>query len=375
MEEKELLGLCALNRIFCYDPVRCLKLLEYFGTAAAVIEAPPTLLEKLLSDAPRYLPLISREAFADAARELAGLERIGACFVGMDGPGYPPLLKECPDRPVGLYIRSDTPPEDLFARRSVAFVGTRDLSPYGREWCGNLVTALAESGDKMLIVSGLAFGIDCVAHTTALSRGLPTIGVMATGIESVYPTRHARLAEQMVHAPGSGLVSCYPPGTSPTANQFLSRNRIIAGMTEATVLVESKIKGGGLVTARHAFSYDRDVYALPGRVDDVRSRGCNFLLRNKTAEPVIGREDLLEKLGLKATRLTESDLLARAEKTYGPDSAEMRLLAAVAAERGVDVHTLCQRLSLPYAEVIATVTALESEGFLTMDILQRCSVL
>ena len=374
-DEKETLCLCALNRIFCYEPVVGLRLLEYFGTAAAVFEAPSGQLGGLLHARPEYAGKVHRGALAESARELESVERLGGRFVGLHSPAYPQLLRECPDRPLGLYVRSQTPVEDLFNRReAIAFVGTRDLSSYGREWCGNLVSTLSETSAKPLIVSGLAFGIDYVAHTTALTLSLPTVGVMATGIDRIYPSRHESLAERMVRTPGCALVSCYPLGTAPLANQFLSRNRIIAGMSRATVLVESKIRGGGLITARHAYSYDRDVYALPGRVDDVRSQGCNRLIRDKIAEPVISREDFLDKLGLKAPRLRKQDVLGKAAGLFPDGSLELAVLKAVLAERGIDIRTLCARTDRPYAEVIAAALALESEGFLSMDILQRCSV-
>lgn len=374
-DEKETLCLCALNRIFCYEPVVGLRLLEYFGTAAAVFEAPSGQLGGLLHARPEYAGKIHRGALAESARELESVERLGGRFVGLHSPAYPQLLRECPDRPLGLYVRSQTPVEDLFnSREAIAFVGTRDLSSYGREWCGNLVSTLSETSAKPLIVSGLAFGIDYVAHTTALTLSLPTVGVMATGIDRIYPSRHESLAERMVRTPGCALVSCYPLGTAPLANQFLSRNRIIAGMSRATVLVESKIRGGGLITARHAYSYDRDVYALPGRVDDVRSQGCNRLIRDKIAEPVISREDFLDKLGLKAPRLRKQDVLGKAAGLFPDGSLELAVLKAVLAERGIDIRTLCARTDRPYAEVIAAALALESEGFLSMDILQRCSV-
>lgn len=374
-DEKETLCLCALNRIFCYEPVVGLRLLEYFGTAAAVFEAPSGQLGGLLHARPEYAGKVHRGALAESARELESVERLGGRFVGLHSPAYPQLLRECPDRPLGLYVRSQTPAEDLFnSREAIAFVGTRDLSSYGREWCGNLVSTLSETSAKPLIVSGLAFGIDYVAHTTALTLSLPTVGVMATGIDRIYPSRHESLAERMVRTPGCALVSCYPLGTAPLANQFLSRNRIIAGMSRATVLIESKIRGGGLITARHAYSYDRDVYALPGRVDDVRSQGCNRLIRDKIAEPVISREDFLDKLGLKAPRLRKQDVLGKAAGLFPDGSLELAVLKAVLAERGIDVRTLCARTDRPYAEVIAAALALESEGFLSMDILQRCSV-
>lgn len=374
-DEKEKLCLCALNRIFCYEPTLGLQLLGYFGTASAVFDAPPGQIGQLLHARPDYAEMIHRGALVESAREFEVLRRLSGFFVGLSDPAYPKLLQECPDRPLGLYVRSETPAEDLFnSRESIAFVGTRDLSSYGREWCGNLVSALAESERKPLIISGLAFGIDYVAHSTALTLGLPTVGVMATGIDRIYPSRHEALADKMVRTPGCALVSCYPPGTAPVATQFLSRNRIIAGMSRATVLVESKVKGGGLITARHAYSYDRDVYALPGRVDDIRSQGCNQLIRNKIAEPVISREDFLDKLGYKAPRMRKRDVFRKASDIFPEGTLELAVLREVLAERGIDIRTLCNRTGREYADVIAAALSLESEGFLSMDILQRCSV-
>jgi len=379
-EDKETLALCALNRLFCYEPGAGLQLLAHYGTAAAVFSAPPSEIHNLLRGKPQL-----QEAFGSgdnllekAAKELAELPRLGARFIGRSNPGYPRLLLECPDHPLGLYIRSGTPPDELFnRRRGVAFVGTRDLSPYGRTWCRNLVAALAQTrmAERPVIVSGLAFGIDAVAHETALEEGLPTIGVMATGIDNVYPARHWKLAERMAETEGCALITCYPPGTEPLASQFLSRNRIIAGIAVATVLVESKIKGGGLITARHAFSYNRDVYALPGRVEDTRSQGCNLLLRNKTAEPVISEEDLLEKLGMrhrKGRREAAGDVLTSAAALYGPDDRKCALLGLVKAEPGITVRELCARTGWALSEVIAASGILESDGLLSVDILQRC---
>lgn len=374
-DEKEKLCLCALNRIFCYEPILGLQLLDYFGTAAAVFDAPPGQIAELLHARPEYAERIQRRELAESAREFEVMKGLSGHFVGLSDPAYPKLLLECPDRPLGLYVRSETPVEDLFnSREAIAFVGTRDLSSYGREWCGNLVSALSESDRKPLIISGLAFGIDYVAHSTALTLGLPTVGVMATGIDRIYPARHESIADRMVRTPGCALVSCYPLGAAPVASQFVSRNRIIAGMSHATVLVESKIRGGGLITARHAYSYDRDVYALPGRVDDVRSQGCNQLIRNKIAEPVISREDFLDKLGYKAPRMPKRDVLRKASDIFPDGSLELDVLKAVLAERGIDIRTLCDRTDHPYADVIAAALSLESEGFLSMDILQRCSV-
>ena len=381
---RETLAQCALNRIFCYEPALCLRLLEHFGTAEAVFDAPAGVRDRLLFGQPLLSGAIGPDALAWAAGELSALPRFGAVFIGVNDPAYPRLLRECPDHPVGLYVRSQTPVEDLFNRQlAVAFVGTRDLSSYGRTWCGNLVSALDEAvvAERPLVVSGLALGIDDIAHETALTLGLPTVGVMATGIDGVYPSRHRGLADRVARTPGCALVTCYPVGTAPLATQFLSRNRIIAGMCHATVLVESKVRGGGMITARYAYEYQRDVYALPGRVDDVRSQGCNLLLKNKTAEPVISTGDLLEKLGLRSPRLSRKAIVPEAVRHYQEavmDPAEkdllLELLRMISTRRGISLHEICAASGRSYGEVAGGVGMLESDGYVSMDILQRCSI-
>jgi DNA processing protein len=260
-------------------------------------------------------------------------------------------------------------------------VGTRDVSSYGKEWCERCVYGLAASEEKPLIVSGLALGTDICAHKAAVEAGLPTIAVMATGPESVYPYRHKGFAEELYQIPGCALVTDYPPGTAPLAIHFLRRNRIIAGLSDATVLIESKIKGGGMMTARLAFSYDRDVYALPGRVDDVRSQGCNSLIRSKIAEPLTSVQEFLESLGMKSTGTTDSVsdmecLSATYRNTESADRLEQmaRLLKTIRQKRGITVEELAEICALGYAKTVELTSRLETDGFIRTDLLQRCSI-
>ena len=256
--------LCALSKIFGFKPKIALALIEHLGGAREVFKIGREELEMLLGPHSQYTDIIRKAAVYEAADELERYERLDISFIGWTEEHYPSLLKECPDAPVGLYVRSRTHPSKLWPERKIAIVGTRDVSPYGKEWCSKCVYSLGSSDEKPLIISGLAMGVDICAHKAALEAGLPTIAVMATGPESIYPYRHRGFAEEMYQMPGCALVTDYPPGTAPLAVHFLRRNRIIAGLSDTTVLIESKIKGGGMMTARLAFSYDRDVYALPG---------------------------------------------------------------------------------------------------------------
>ena len=168
-------------------------------------------------------------------------------------------------------------------RPRVVIIGTRDISPYGKYCTELIVQALSRNLLKPAIVSGLAYGVDACAHEAALLFGLPTIAVMATGIDTVYPLHHQRLAERIINHPGSCLLTPFPEGTAPMAYNFIHRNAIMAAICNAVIVVESKKKGGAMVTARLAYEHGIPVYAVPGRIDDIRSEGCNELLRNGVA--------------------------------------------------------------------------------------------
>jgi DNA processing protein len=317
------------------------------------------------------------------ARELERLADGGISFMGWTEAAYPEALKQCEDAPVGLYIRSRTPVEELFRpRREISIVGTRDISLYGKEWCEKAVKALSQTAEHPRIISGLALGTDICAHKAAVENGLETIAVMATGPEDIYPYRHREFAMKLCETPGCALITDYPPGTAPLAIHFLRRNRIIAGLSEALLLIESKIKGGGMMTSRLAFSYNRDVYALPGRIDDIRSQGCNWLIRSKIAEPIISTDGLIESLGLTPLEACTSDNPEyNIRHAYAGRLSEDRiarmasLLLAIRQERGITLESLCLRCGMDYGQVATLTGILEADGFISIDLLQRCCIL
>lgn len=374
--------LCALNRIFGFEPKIGTSLISHLGCAAKVFELKQKDLDAILGPYSRFRGEITEANVGKAAEELEKLEAKGIRFTGWSEDGYPELLKDCEDAPVGLYIRSSTPDVLLWGRRkSVAIVGTRDISPYGREWCTRIVRRFADTPEKPIIISGLAIGTDICAHRTAIDAGLPTIAVMATGPDTVYPVRHTDFAERMASTPECALVTDYPPGTAPLAVHFLRRNRIIAGLSEATILIESKIKGGGMMTAGLAFSYGREVYAVPGRIDDICSQGCNNLVRKKMAEPVTDMSALLESLGMSAGKSRERmSGKEKIESLYGStlprDKVEMmtRILLHIKKHRGTTVEELSCACGLSYSLVSQMTGLLEADGLITVDLLQRCSI-
>jgi DNA processing protein len=187
---------------------------------------------------------------------------------------------------------------------------------------------------------------------------------------------------RLCEPPGCALVTDYPPGTAPLAIHFLRRNRIIAGLSEALLLIESKIKGGGMMTSRLAFSYNREVYALPGRIDDIRSQGCNYLIKNKIAEPITSIDGLIKSLRLSSSGINRAENMAdKLSTTYSGKVSEDRisrmstLLLAIRKERGISIDELCQHCNMDYNIVATLVRTLEADGFITIDLMQRCCIL
>jgi len=375
-ETDETIALCALNRVLGYLPAVGHALVSFSGSAAAAFRLSPARLREALGPHRDFADQIGPGLLDWAAAELGRLREGGFLFIGHGQADYPALLSECPDPPLGLYFNAVSPPTAVFdLHPCVAVVGTRDLSPYGRDWCRKLVLAMGEASVTPCIVSGLAFGADGVAHRTALECGIPTIGVMATGIDRIYPWQHTELAGKMVRTPGCAVLTDYPSGSSPIALNFIRRNRIIAGLSRATVVIESKTKGGSLITAKYACDYNRDVYALPGRADDPRSAGCNSLIRQRMADIVTDPEDLVERLGLgKPARRRKSDLRALLGRKYGPDSPPVRMAMLVKGKPGIALEEIARETGWSWSEVLERAGILEADGYLETDLLQRCTI-
>ncbi len=372
----------ALNAIFGNVPKFSHRLIDALGSAGAVFDLSPQERLELFGPHNPHAAQIGPAALDAAQAEYERLSARGVQFLDIFADGYPQALRECPDAPLLLYVRSSTPAAELFGGRpAVAVVGTRDQSPYGRECCRRIVAALAQAPARPLVVSGLALGVDITAHAAALEGGLPTVAVSPVGVEDVYPRRHTAFAERMCATPGCALVTDYPPGTVPAAFNFLRRNRIIAGLAGATVLVESRLKGGGMITARLAADYGRDVFAVPGRIDDLRSQGCNRLLREQVAAPVASPEALPAALGLGQLRRSRSADLETAVRqrfrgAFGEDEVERLANVAllIRSRRGIQPEEICRETGLDYAEAVRATGLLEEEGFIETDLLQRCTI-
>lgn len=373
--------ICALNKIFGFKPRIAAALMKSLGSASAVFSLSDEDLDRILGASSAARSKINRHTLDSTAMELERLSSEGYSFTFITSPDYPALLKECEDPPVWLYIKSISRPDEIFRDKTgISVVGTRDISPYGKEWCCRIVSAFSRSETKPPIISGLAFGTDITAHTAAIENGLPTIAVMATGIDSVYPARHSRAASIIAGTPGCALITDYPPGTQPLRINFLRRNRIIAGLGTSTILVESRSRGGGILTARLAFSYSRDVYALPGRIDDERSQGCNLLIKEKIAEPIISVAQIMESTGAGPYHGSPTgDPVSMAREIYGKESIDRvecltRIILSIRNTRGITVEEIASDICLPYKYVLECTAMLESDGIITTDLMQRCYI-
>ncbi|WP_107037326.1 DNA-processing protein DprA [Brumimicrobium mesophilum] len=201
---------------------------------------------------------------------------------------YPRRLKECSDSPMLLYQRGDF---DFNPRKTIAIVGTRNMTSYGKQLINELIKEIAPY--NVQVISGLAYGVDGYVHTKCLENNIPTIGVLGHGLDRIYPNQHSKLAKKMVETKGCGVITEFPHNTKPDRENFPQRNRIVAGMTDATVVIESGERGGSLITALLANDYARDVFAYPGNVDRPFSKGCNNLISDSKAHLISSGKDLV----------------------------------------------------------------------------------
>ena len=254
------------------------KFVQYCGSAEAIFKETRKSLEKITGMREASIEAICKpkEYLKRAEEEIDFIEKNAIRPLFFLDSDYPRRLLQCDDGPMMLYYKGAA---NLNANRIVAIVGTRNITEYGKENCLQLVEDLKD--DNVLIVSGLAYGVDTAAHKAAVKNGIPTVGVMGCGMQQVYPAANKKLANEMLEQ-GGVLTECMS-GTQPDRENFPRRNRIIAGMADAVVVIESAMKGGSLITADLANSYSRDVFAYPGRVMDIYSQGCNYLIRTNRA--------------------------------------------------------------------------------------------
>jgi DNA processing protein len=281
----------ALTYIKNIGPTLAKSLVSYFGGAEEVFNAPRAKWLKVPGIGEKTVELMDmNSALEKAAEELKFIEKNNIDVIFYTDSRYPKRLKSCNDSPVLLYAKGDM---NLNSQRIISVVGTRNATDYGKQLCRQLIEELHPY--NVLVVSGLALGIDVAAHKECIKNNVPTIGVLGHGLDRMYPSQNRSTAEKMLE--NGGLLSEYPSGTIPDRENFPQRNRIVAGIADATIVIEASLKGGALITAEIANSYNRDVFAFPGRIGDDYSEGCNFLIRNNKAALLTGAADLAYCLG------------------------------------------------------------------------------
>jgi len=336
------------NLVRGIGPAKVRRLLDYFGDLRAAWSAAPEELRAADLDRRSLESLLAARAGVDLDQALKRVEQLGAQVLTWESEDYPRNLRNIPQPPPVLYVKGTLIPADEWA---IAVVGTRRASAYGREVTRELAGQLAAS--RVTIVSGLARGIDGMAHQAALDAGGRTVAVFGSGLDHVYPPEHKALAEKIVRA--GALVSDYPLGMPPESANFPPRNRIISGLAKGVVVVEAPEGSGALITADFAAEQGRDVFAVPGSILQRSCRGTNKLIQ-QGAKPVLEANDILEELNM--TLVTE---YTQASLAFPADETEKQLLSFLSAEP-VHVDELRAKTGLPIAQVSGTLALMELKG-------------
>lgn len=329
------------------------KLVTMCGSAEAVFGEPKRILQKVKGIGEVLSTAVgNREIFRRAEQEIAFLQRFNIRPLFFQDPEYPARLTHCVDGPMMLFFKGNA---DLNAARVIGVVGTRSATSYGKGICRKLITGLIHHNP--LVVSGLAYGIDSCAHVSALENNLPTIAVLGHGLDRIYPYSNSALAEKILSC--GGLITEFFSGTNPDRENFPKRNRIIAGLCDAIVVVEAARKGGALITADIANSYNRDVFAIPGRIGDSWSEGTNYLIRVNKAHLCQSPENIEYIMGWKLPE-NKQDHQRKIFLEMTPDEELVVGFLEKSGKSGIDeimIHT-----ALPTSRVSAALLNLEFEG-------------
>jgi DNA processing protein len=352
--KNDLLYQLALGRVPHIGLVHAKTLAEHFGTGAAIFKARRAQLEKIEGiGAVRAAAIHQFNGFEEAEKEIAFIEKYKIRPLFLTDPDYPQRLLHCYDAPTLLFYRGEA---NLNAARVIALIGTRSNTDYGRYITEKLVRELTDK--EVLIVSGLAFGIDALAHKASIRNNLPTVGVLGHGLDTIYPSQHTQLAKDMIKQ-GGGLLTEFSSNTKPDKHNFPARNRIVAGMSDATIVVETGIKGGSMITAELANSYNKDVFAWPGKVTDLKSAGCNYLIRSNKAMLLTDTQELIDLMGwadIHRQPPAQQNLFLE----LGAD--EQKLANIIAQNETVHIDELNMHSGLSSSTIAAAILNMELQG-------------
>ncbi len=338
----------AFNKVAGIGSMRLTSLLETCGSIEAAWRAPIQQLQAANLDRRSLENLLAARRQIDPEAEWQRVLRSGVTVLTWDDPEYPANLRQVDGSPPVLFVRGRI---DLIDELAVAVVGTRRASVYGREVAHALASELARNG--VTVVSGLALGIDSIAHRSAMDSGGRTLAVLGSGVDQIYPLQNRQLAHEIIA--NGALISDYPLGTQPEASNFPPRNRIISGLSKAIVIVEAGVRSGALITADFAGEQGRDLYAVPGSILHPSSAGCNELIR-QGAMPLLSPSDLLEQLNV--GRLTRQQ---QARAVIPADPQESRLLASLSAEP-LHVDEIVRQSGMPFPQASSLLAIMELKG-------------
>jgi DNA processing protein len=347
----------ALTRMTGFNLPMALQLYQELGSAQAVYDHRNDLGDVLPDSTPRLREALKHwdDALKRAAAEMEFITKGGIQTFCLNDEAYPQRLRNCPDAPIVLYYKGTA---DLNQRYVLDMVGTRRCTTYGQDLIRRFISDLRQLCPQVLIVSGLAYGIDICAHRNALANGYETVGVLAHGLDQIYPYRHRDTAVKMVSQ--GGLLTEYISQTEALPNNFRQRNRIVAGISDATILVESAIKGGGLITCRVAQEYGREVFAFPGAVGMPYSEGCNHVIRNNTAALITSAADFVESMGWQTIKQTPEAV----ERQLFPDLSpeEQHIVSQLQQTNDLQLNTLTVKTNIPIGQLTALLFSLEMKG-------------
>ena len=361
MNQQEIISAIALTRISYFSLAELLELFRRVGSAEEIV-AHSQHIRDLLPDASDRLT----QAFTDigealryAESELQTAESMGVRPLVMGDDDYPSRLLECADAPLVLYYQGSA---SLNQKRVVSIVGTRRCTPYGQDLVRRFMSELRSLCPQVLVVSGLAYGIDICAHREALAQGYDTVGVVAHGLDDLYPPSHRLTADQMLKQ--GGLLTEFPTCTRPDRLNFVRRNRIVAGLSDATLLVESAIRGGGLITTRIANDYGRDVFAFPGAVGAPYSEGCNDLIRRQGAGLITSAKHFVEAMGWQNDAQLSEAQAQGIERQLFPEltADEQRVVAVLQRKNDLQINILSVQSGIAVGPLTALLFSLEMKG-------------
>ena len=361
MDAEEIFYTMALTRLTNFNYQQALELYRAVGSAQQLYKHRNDISHIVEDCTPRLIEALKNwdDAMKRADVELKYIQEHNIHALTLNDDDYPQRLKECPDAPIILYYIGNS---NLNQAKIVSIVGTRQITSYGQDLIRRFIQQLREYCPQVLIVSGLAYGVDINAHRQALENGYETIGVLAHGLDYIYPYRHRETAAKMVQH--GGLLTEFMTQTNADKPNFVRRNRIVAGIADATILVESAAKGGGLITAEIAQSYDRSVFAFPGSVGMLYSEGCNHLIRDNGAALITDAKDFVNAMGWMDEMMIQKAVSDGIERNMFPDLSpdEESVVAVLHKTNDIQLNILSVKTNIPIGQLTALLFQLEMKG-------------